>query len=61
MEERTDLGLGPHPPVSLAQARQNARENRSLVKSGGKPSGGEAGRGEACGRHPPSSSWPGST
>ena len=34
---RTDLGLGPHPPVSLAQARQKARENRSLVKSGGNP------------------------
>ena len=35
--KRTDLGLGPHPPVSLAQARQKARENRSLVKSGGNP------------------------
>ena len=35
--ERKDLGLGPHPPVSLAQARQKARENRSLVKSGGDP------------------------
>ena len=34
---RTDLGLGPHPSVSLAQARQKARENRSLVKSGGNP------------------------
>ena len=34
---RTDLGLGPHPPVSLAQAREKARENRSLVKSGGDP------------------------
>ena len=35
--ERKDIGLGPHPPVSLAQARQKARENRSLVKSGGNP------------------------
>ena len=34
---RTDLGLGPHPTVSLAQDRQKARENRSLVKSGGNP------------------------
>ena len=35
--KRTDLGLGPCPPVSLAEARQKARENRSLVKSGGNP------------------------
>ena len=35
--KRTDLGLGPYPPVSLAEARQKARENRSLVKSGGNP------------------------
>lgn len=35
--ERKDIGLGPHPPVSLAQARQKARENRTLVKSGGDP------------------------
>ena len=35
--ERKDIGLGPHPPVSLAQARQMASENRALVKSGGDP------------------------
>ena len=35
--ERKDIGLGPHPPVSLAQARQKARENRTVVKSGGDP------------------------
>ena len=34
---RTDLGLGPYPTVSLAQARLKARENRSLAKSGGNP------------------------
>ena len=35
--ERKDIGLGPHPPVSLAQAREKARENRTVVKSGGNP------------------------
>ena len=35
--ERKDIGLGPHPPVSLAQARQKAGENRTVVKSGGDP------------------------
>ena len=35
--ERKDIGLGPHPPVSLAQARQKAGENRTIVKSGGDP------------------------
>ena len=35
--ERKDIGLGPHPPVSLAQAREKARENRTVVKSGGDP------------------------
>ena len=34
---RTDLGLGPYPVVPLAEARQKARENRSLAKSGGNP------------------------
>ena len=34
---RTDLGLGPYPAVSLAQARQKALDNRSLAKSGGNP------------------------
>ena len=31
--KRADLGLGPYPAVTLAQARQKARENRSLAKS----------------------------
>ena len=34
---RTDLGLGPYPAVSLAQAREKALDNRSLAKSGGNP------------------------
>ena len=34
---RSDLGLGPYPTVSLAEAREKARENRSLAKSGGNP------------------------
>ena len=34
---RTDLGLGPYPAISLAQARQKARENRSKARSGGNP------------------------
>ena len=34
---RTDLGLGPYPTLSLAEARDKARKNRSLVKSGGNP------------------------
>ena len=38
---RTDLGLGPYPAVSLAQARQKARENRFLAKSGGNPLAGK--------------------
>ena len=35
--KRTDMGLGPYPAVSLARAREKARENLSLVKSGGNP------------------------
>ena len=31
--ERKDIGLGPHPPVSLAQAREKARENRSSMET----------------------------
>ena len=31
------MGLGPFPAVSLARAREKARENLSLVKSGGNP------------------------
>ena len=34
---RTDLGLGSYPTVSLSEAREKARENRSLAKSGGNP------------------------
>ena len=34
---RTDLGLGSYPKVSLSEAREKARENRSLAKSGGNP------------------------
>ena len=34
---RTDLGLGAYPTVTLKEARQKARENRSLTKSGGNP------------------------
>ena len=39
--KRADLGLGPYPAVSLAQARQKARENRSLAKSGCNPLAGK--------------------
>ena len=35
--KRTDLGLGPYPAVSLAQAREKALDNRSLTKTGGNP------------------------
>ena len=34
---RKDRGLGPYPAVSLAQARERAQANRSLVKAGGNP------------------------
>ena len=32
-----DLGLGPYPTVSLAQACERAQDNLSLAKSGGNP------------------------
>ena len=35
--KRKDLGLGPYPAVSLAQARKKAQDNLSLAKSGGNP------------------------
>ena len=35
--KRKDLGLGPYPVVSLAQARERAQDNLSLAKSGGNP------------------------
>ena len=35
--KRKDLGLGPYPAVSLAQARERAQNNLSLAKSGGNP------------------------
>ena len=35
--KRKDLGLGPYPTVSLAQARERAHDNLSQVKSGGNP------------------------
>ena len=35
--KRKDLGLGPYPAVSLAQARERAQDNLSLAKSGGNP------------------------
>ena len=35
--KRKDLGLGPYPAVSLAQARKKAQDNLSLTKSGGNP------------------------
>ena len=35
--KRKDLGLGPYPTVSLAQARKRALDNLSLVKPGGNP------------------------
>ena len=44
---RKDLGLGPYPAVSLAQARKSAQENLSQVKSRRQPPRGEAGGGEA--------------
>jgi integrase len=35
--KRKDLGLGPYPALSLAQARERAHGNLSQVKSGGNP------------------------
>ena len=35
--KRKDLGLGPYPAVSLAQARERAQDNLSQAKSGGNP------------------------
>ena len=35
--KRKDLGLGPYPAITLAQAREKARDNRSLTRSGGNP------------------------
>ena len=35
--KRKDLGLGPYPTVSLAQARERAHDNLSQAKSGGNP------------------------
>ena len=35
--KRKDLGLGPYPAVSLAQARERAHDNLSQAKSGGNP------------------------
>ena len=35
--KRKDLGLGPYPAVSLAEARKKAQDHLSLVKSGGNP------------------------
>ena len=34
---RHDMGLGPFPAVSLAEARQRAHNNRVLARSGGDP------------------------
>ena len=34
---RHDLGLGRYPLVSLAEARERARDNRALARSGGDP------------------------
>ena len=36
-KQRTDLGLGPYPVVSLGCARRVALENRLLVRDGGDP------------------------
>ena len=35
--KQTDIGLGAHPLVSLAEARDKAFENRRLARSGGDP------------------------
>ena len=34
---RRDLGLGPYPRVSLAEARRVALDNRGLTRAGGDP------------------------
>ena len=36
-KRRRDIGLGPYPAVTLAQARQVAREHLSVAKTGGDP------------------------
>ena len=36
-KRRRDIGLGPYPAVTLAQARQMAREHLSVTKAGGDP------------------------
>ena len=35
--KRKDLGLGTYPAITLAQAREKARDNLSLTRSGGNP------------------------
>ena len=35
--KRKDLGLGPYPAITLAQARDKAHGNLALTKSGGNP------------------------
>lgn len=35
--KRRDMGLGPYPDVTLAQAREKAREARELIRSGVDP------------------------
>ena len=35
--KRRDIGLGGYPTVSLAEARENARENRAAVAGGRNP------------------------
>ena len=48
--KRKDLGLGPYPTVSLAQARERAQDNPLGSEVRRQPVRGEAGGGEAFGR-----------
>ena len=54
---RHDLGLGPFPLVSLAEARRRAQDNRALARSGGDPMSEK----QAAREFPHSRTWRGST
>lgn len=41
--KRRDMGLGPYPEVTLAQARDKAREARELIRQGVDPIGRQQG------------------
>ena len=58
--KRKDLGLGPYPTVSLAEARKKAQDNLSLVNAGGNPLAAKQEE-SALASIPTLRPWPGST